>query len=292
MNVMLSTKPLSPTLRFSFALSLVAFAAAGSAQRVTLRLNLPIGKSMKYSMTSKVASANPGGGPGGMNLDMTQQMTTSVGATAKTAKGLKVRTKMDQVKITAPKGSMMAGQASQTAAQLKGTYFDAIYDSRARMVPGSMTGTAMGGRASQMGGMNFGFLGAEYPAGPVSAGATWSTNVDFSKIMGGAVPGMAASAGKSTIPVKYKLVKVESRAGKSIAHLSYTMKGSVNMNMGGGNQKAAAMAMVISMDMKGTILVDVSTGAPISGSSNGTTNVSINNSMNIGQKITVNFKQL
>lgn len=279
-------------LRFSLAFTVVCASAFSYGQKVTLRLNLPVGKAMKYSMTNKMVSANPGAS-GGMNMDMTQQMSTTISAISKTAKGQKVRTRMDDVKITAPKGSMMGNQASQTAAQLKGTSYEAIYDSRGRMVAGSMTGTGAAGRnARQMGGMNFGFLGAEFPAGPVSPGATWSTSVDFAKIMGEAVPGMATAAGGSKIPIKYKLVKVEKRGAKSVAHLNYTMIGSVNMNMGGGNQEAPAMAMKISMNMKGLILVDVSTGAPISGNSSGTTNVSIGGTMNIGQKITVSFRQL
>lgn len=278
--------------RASIVLALLALATAGSAQRVTLKLNLPVGRSIKYTMTNKITSANPGGGSG-PNVDMTQTMRTTVSATAKSAKGTKIRTRVDSAKFTAPPGSMMANQASQAESRMKGTFFEAIYDSRARMVDGTMTGTGMMGQsASQMGGMNVGFMGAEFPAGPIAPGATWSTSIDFGKVMSSMGPGMGRMGANSKIPVKFKFVRIETSGARRLAHLTYDMKGSVTMNMGGGNQKAAGMAMKIGINMAGKLAVDIATGVPVTGTSSGTTSISAGTGMNFGQKISVSFRQL
>lgn len=289
-------RPTVTSFRIGLAFSALTVSAFGFGQRVTLKLNLPTGKSMKYTMTSKVVSDKPKEG-GGINVDVTQQMKTTMSVLSKTAKGTKVRTKIDDAKVTAPKGSMMSGRAAGTAAELKGATFEAVYDSRGRNVPGSMAGTGgLSRNMQQMGGLNFGFLGAEYPAGAVSPGSTWSTSVDLGKIMSSGAPGMMRPGSNEKIPVKYKLVKVAIQGGRSVAHLTYDMKGNVSMNMGGGGPGNAAngqsMAMKIALNMKGKLIVDVATGAPISGSSSGTTNIAVGTMMNLGQKISVTFRQL
>lgn len=267
-------------------------ATAGWSQSVLLRLNLPVGKSMKYTMTNKITSANPSGGGGmPMNLDMTQKLDTTLKVLSKNTRGHKIQTTVDKATVSAPKNSAMAGQAAQAGNSMKGASFSAVYDAQGRIVEGSLeTKGAMGRAMTQMGSMNAGFMGVEFPARQVSPGETWSTSIDFAKLMAGMGPAANMKA-NGKIPVKYKFVRLENRGGKSIAHVDYTMIGNVDMAMSGNNPQANGMQIKVGINMKGKLQIDVATGAPLAGSNGGTTSINFGG-MNMGQKMTVTFKQL
>lgn len=285
------SKTFQNSLRSLAVAGIFMAAAASMGQSVLLRLNLPVGKSMKYTMTNKMTSTSPGGGGSPMNLDMTQKIDTTMKVLSKTAKGHKIQTVVDKATVSAPKGSAMASQASQMGSSMKGASYSAIYDAQARMVAGSLESTGAMGRAmTQMGAMNAGFLGVEFPAKQVAPGATWSSSIDFAKLMAGMGPAANMKA-NGKIPIKYKFAKLENRGGKQIAHVNYTMIGNVDMAMGGNNAQANGMKIKVGINMAGKLQIDVASGAPLAGASGGTTSINFG-TMNMGQKMAVSFKQV
>ena len=241
---------------------------------------MPIGKSLAYAVTTKIKSA---GGMAITNANMTQAMTTTMKALSKNAQGTKVQMKVSGVKITSDSKGPMAEQMKNQAKSLEGSTTESVYDSRGQVV------TATDGpRVMTMGGMGVGFMGVLFPAGPVSPGATWSSAVDFEKIFSNMGRGMIQTGKNKTVPIKYKLVRVQRLGTKTLAHLTYAMKGNLDLSIGTG--QGQPMPMKVLVDMKGQFVVDASTGLPREGKSGGTTQMTISG-MAITQTIATSFRQ-
>jgi hypothetical protein len=203
--------------RFPTVIALIAVSSAGMAQSITLRLNLPVGRSFAYAVTTKIKSE---GGMAVANGSVSQSMTTTMKVLSKNARGTRVQTKITGVKITTDGKGMMAQQMSQAAKALEGSVTESVYDSRAQIVSATE-----GPRVMSMGGMGVGFLGVLYPSGSVAPGAIWRSEVDFQKIFSAMGQGMIQTGKNKTVPIRFKLVRVQRLGTRTLAHLSYEMKG-------------------------------------------------------------------
>lgn len=110
-----------------------------------------------------------------------------------------------------------------------------------------------------------GIQGIVFPKKPVKVGDTWSSPVEFSKLMSGmgAMPGMKMDPINAVV----KFVRVEGEESDPIAVLEVIMKGNPNISMGGGGSGASAMPafkMNVSMDSKSIVKIQVSTGLVLS----------------------------
>lgn len=266
--------------RFPTLIALLAVSAAGMAQSITLRLNLPVGKSYAYAVTTKIKSE---GGMAVANGSVSQTMTTTQKVLSKNVQGTRIQTKITGVKMTTDGKGMMAQQMSQAAKQLEGSVTESVFDSRAQVVTASE-----GPRVTTMGGMGVGFLGVLYPSGPVAPGGTWRSEVDFQKIFSAMGQGMIQTGKNKTVPIRFKLVRVQRLGARTLAHLSYEMKGNLDLTVGAGGQ-GQTMPMKVNVDMKGQFVVDTAIGLPREGKSGGTTKVLISG-MTILQTINSTYR--
>lgn len=259
-------------------------------QAITLRLNPPAGKKAVYSATTAIQMKAGANSAGPMNMDSTQRITMTLEVLSKSAKGFKVRTTISDVSVTAPKGSMMEGMAKAIEDTTRGFTVTGLYDPLGNNV-GKLE---MGGKAaanplaSSMSNMGAGFLGVVFPSGPVSPGSTWKSSIDMKDMMGAASAGAAALSKGGQIPISYKLLKVEKRGGKTLAHILYSMKGSAEMGAPSG-AKSAATKVTLVIDAQGTVVVDVATGFPESSAAKGRNTIRANG-MDVVQTMDISMK--
>ena len=274
-----------PALASLIGVSALALAATAPAQSVTLKLNLPVGKTYNYVTTSKSQSS---GGP--MNISTDQRMEMSLSVLSKSAQGMRIKTKITDVKITVPPNTPGANMIKAQEQQLKNTSFEATYDSRGRSsgFAGSSANAAANKVMQGMGSMRFGFMGVEFPAGPVSPGSKWSSNIDFKKLVGEMGMGMVKPGKNSNMPVNFKLVKVTNQGGKKVAQIAYSMIGKIDMSVS-NPQSGQSMPMNLSFNVNGNVTVDTATGLPLTNSSNGSTTTAVMG-MNIIQKVSTTIK--
>jgi hypothetical protein len=270
----------------SLALLATGVFADASAQKISLRFVPPVGKTFNYVASNDVKGA--AGGPQIGNMGQTMEMAVSI--LSKSAKGTKVRTKITGVKVKAPAGSPMANRSKAMQDQLKGLTSELVYDARARMVgTASASDPRMAQVMGRMGSMGAGFLGVEFPAGPVGPGSKWNSSIDIGKLMGAAMPGMMKPTRGGKVNIVYTLQKLEKKGGKNLARVAMTMNGSVDLDINMGAQGSQPMKMSMSLSMKGTILVDTKTGMPTSGESKGTIGVKMPQG-SMDQNLTSTFK--
>jgi hypothetical protein len=273
--------------RIVAGLAMAALAAAGAAQSVRIQLNPDAKKTYRYTATSKVESLGGSNAPGVGSLNMSSTVGMDISIMSKTARAIQTRFKVVEAKVSAPKDNPMAAQAARMGEGMKGQTFTVSYDSRGRMTSTPSGGGAATRTLSQMGALGFGFLGMEYPAGSVAAGAKWSATVDLTKLMAGSMPGNMKVSGTGKIPIQYHLVGFESKGGKRLARIAFTLKGKADLTVGSG-QPGQSMQVSTSLDVKGTNLVDVATGVPVSGTSSGTTGTSMGG-FQLKQKVSSSF---
>lgn len=266
-----------------------ALANCAGAQSVTLRLNLKPGA--KYTMKGTNKMTSSGAGPMAAMGNMTQTMTMALLVKSKSAKGTAVQMKVTEMKMVVPKDSPIAGQAKSGAEQMKGVTIDQLVSPLGKVLSNSITGgTAQTQRAmGQFNGFKIGFLGVQFPPRPVTPGATWSTTMDFSEVLGGAMPGMIQPGKNSKVPVKYSFKGVKTVGGKRIANIGYSMVGEMDLTVGGGAQPGrTGMAMNMSLDIRGAFVVDLATGMPLSGNSGGSVKTAVAG-MNFVQNMSTSF---
>src|SRR5262245_746883 len=128
------------------ALALLSF-----GQSVSLKLNLPVGRSFAYVVTTKMKSA---GGMAAVNGAVTQSMTTTMKVLSKNAQGTRVQMKLSNVKVSGDGKGLMAQQMTQASKQMEGSTSESVYDSRGQIVTATV-----GAQVASMGGMGAGFLG-------------------------------------------------------------------------------------------------------------------------------------
>ncbi len=281
----------TPRIRCALLLAALGVASGATAQSITLRLNLAVGKKHTYTVENKIVQTNKGPGvpPSMASMDMVQRMTGALNVLSKNAKGFVIKNSISSVKVTVPKDSPMAAQVSMIENMIKGASFEATYDARARIVgepKASSSNPMLKQIMSSMGGMGMGLMGVEFPAGPVSPGSKWTTHFDIGKMLS-QMPGMGSAAKVSKIPINFRFVRVENRGGKRFAKLSYTMKGSTSMSAPAASGQQGTIKM--GFDFTGNASVDLATGLPVEGGGTGTSTTTFGQ-MTMTQKTTATFK--
>lgn len=245
------------------ALFLVAFTALASVSsaQVTLRLNLQPGKTYTYVLETKMSQSMMG--------DMNQRLTQAMKVDSKKGDKYSITTTIKDVKIDAKQGSMLANQAKQMEQTMKNMKIQASYNSLGKSVGGATTASSPAARnmAGGLAGLNAGFLGMTFPTGPVKAGSTWTETIDLQKMMsemgGGAMPQGMKISGKPIL-VKYTVKSIGTQGGKQVVNIGYTINGTLQMNMAGGQQQ---ISFNIGMNGSGASVVDAATGLQLSNTS-------------------------
>lgn len=267
-------------LRPIFLLGIVAIGPLAIAQApVKLRLNLGSGKTYRYnsSMTTKSSM-------GAQAQPMTVTMVQVVKVKSKSATGYKVGFSSENVKMQAKAGSPMAGMAKQMEESMKKASYDADIDFRGKT---KTTASAMSGMmGGNVGGSLSGFLGVEYPEGPVKVGTTWTTAIDLAKMMGGMASQMKVSG--KPILVTYTVKSMGNQGGKQTVTLGIVLKGTANMSMNMGKE-GGQMNSTMNMNGKGSAVCDVATGLPIATDMSSTIGINMNG-MKIDQQMSVTSK--
>lgn len=178
-----------------------------------------------------------------MNMDMdqammgkvNQKMTTTI-AVKKSGANYVMTQKITSMKVTADKGSPMAGQAAQLEKAAKGSTTTATYNNRGRLI-GNIKSVGSAQATNMLQGMQIGFMGLEFPATAVRPGSSWTASMDLAKMMksmgGGQVPANVKISG-TPLTIKYTVKSLGTNNGKRIANISYTINGTLNMQMPGG----------------------------------------------------------
>lgn len=255
------------SVRTAVVVAACALACWSSAQSVTLRLKLPVGKKLVYTndtrMDINMKMPKTQGAPTmPENMGVTMNQVTETQVVSKSAKGYLTRMTIVEAKATADKGNPMGAMIAGMADQVKGSTVEAVYDELGGIV-GSVKTTMKSGAMPQMGrssDMKFGFMGLLCPKNRVSVGSTWSTSIDFAKVMSGNQMGQGMQI-SGTMPLTYKLVKVASAGGRNMATVSVTLGGTMTIG-GQGSKTTAGGTMTAKISGGGTMIVDVATGIP------------------------------
>ncbi len=267
-------------LRPIFLLGVVALGPLAIAQApVKLRLNLASGKTYRYnsSMTTKSSM-------GAQAQPMTVTMVQVVKVKSKSATGYKVGFSSENVKMQAKAGSPMAGMAKQMEEGMKKASYDADIDFKGKTKTSASAMSGMMG--GNVGGSLSGFLGVEYPEGPVKVGSTWTTAIDLAKMMGAMASQMKVTG--KPILVTYTVKSMGSQGGKQTVTLGIVLKGTANMSMNMGKE-GGQMNSTMTMNGKGNAICDIATGLPISTDMSSTIGINMNG-MKIDQEMKVTSK--
>lgn len=270
--------------------SLLALAALGSAQTVTLRFKPPVGTTRSYVTTTSMVQNVPGM-PAPMTMSQTMPMTYRV--VSRSGGLTTIQTKTGQVKVTVPAGSPMAAQKAQIERMASGMTSTMTVDEFGTLKSMGATGAPGASLANGIGaGMASGAQGISYPNKPLKVGDTWTGSLDMGKSMSKTVPmGMTA---KGKIPIVYRLLGIEKQGGKTLARISMTMNGSTSMAMGAAGAGAGggkSMSMTMRMASQGTMVVDAATGLLQSMSTKMSNDMAIMG-QNMRQNISVSMKAL
>ena len=215
---------------------LFAIVALPVQSSVTLAYQPPVGATFKYRT---VIDSNQNMGPG-MDMSSKIQMDAQTKVISRTGGLTKLETKTLAVKVTAPKGSPMAGQTAQMEKMLMGNTTTSTIDRNFKPVSGESTA---------MNQVTQGIMGAmgtySFPNKPIKIGESWTSKMDMSK-MGGMAPGMKITG---NIPIVCKLTSVQ--GGDAI--ISMTMNGTMQM-------EASGQAIKMKLESQGTSRVTIATG--------------------------------
>jgi len=216
----------------------LVLAVAWAQTSATLRLKPATGAKFQYKVTMNTSSA----GAGAQTMKGTYNQWFI--ARSKNAKGTVFEIKMSNVKLSGGMGDM-----SQMEKAMEKHVIKATYSPLGAWVSGDVTAGSMGAMSAQAG-----LQGVIFPQGAVKVGTTWTATVDIGKMVasaGGAGGMKVVSGGK--IPVSYKVTGFKKVAGKSVAGISASMKGTIVMAMGQNK---------VNLNMKSTSAgqIDINTG--------------------------------
>jgi hypothetical protein len=233
-------------------LALACTPCFAAAQKVTLRLNPPAGRTYVYRATTKSENKTAG-----MDMSMDQTYTMSMKVLSNKGGKVTFQSKVSDIKIKTPPNSPMAGSAEQIKKMMEGMAATSTVDSRYRMVSmkNSSTNPMVQGMAQGISGAMSGMT--TFPEGPVGVGSSWTSKLDMGKMMSGQM--MPGGKVTSNIPITLTVLRFTTVAGKKCVELSMKMGGTMHMTMGGqGGGKP--MQIETKMSGKGTMLMDLATG--------------------------------
>lgn len=232
----------------------------------TLRLTMTKGQTLRYQSTT---SSQDHGRP------FQQVMTTRFDVLA-TEPNYDLTMTIEKVDVHAEKPAIEA--------PLKGIQFDAVYGPRGRLkklrplVP-SPVGEAM---AAGLIAGSIGFMGVEYPEAPVRVGSKWAGPVDLSRTIRALAPGIETK--DATVPLEFTFVGVTDAGDKLLANIDYRMKGSARF-------QAGSREVVLSVDTRGKLTVDLHSGLPETNEATATNTVTAGGKSTV-QRVTISSRRL
>lgn len=245
-----------------------------------LRFAPPVGTSARYQLVNVLDQNVPGRGQ--------SKVTSSVPMTLKFVSRAGSRTTMEstngKMKVDLSAGSPMARSKEQMEAAGSGTKFKIVLEATGALVSSQRIGKP--GDQGQAGAQGFASStqAVAFPNRAVRIGESWKSTFDIGKVMeasGTKVPGMSVSG---LLPITTKLVAVKKVKGKTLAHLQFTMAGTMNMAVQG--QKIGTQ-----MNNKGESWVEVGTGVLQEMRMTGTSTTALGN-MSMVQKVATTLKRV
>lgn len=258
------------TVRAALVSLALATAALGSAQSVLLRYHPPVGKTASYTLVTSMTMTMPAAASS-KPMHFVQTVPTKLRVLSKTATTTTVEMTTGPIR-TDGMHQGAKGPGAATKPIVARLVFDE-YGTPKEASGSGATATLMGGMGSAMG---QGAGSTTFPKKAVKVGDTWTSSLDFGKIMGGAMPGMKMNG---QIPVSYRLVALQG----GVATIAMTAKGAISMDMGG-------KAMRLTMDMRSTSLVEVATGLAKSATTTADTMVAFPGMAPMHQRMTMTMK--
>jgi hypothetical protein len=234
---MTSTTP-STTSEPSSATTTTSAPSGGSGDAMTLAFNFAKGDTLKFDTTTESTSEGGRGGPnggGGRPEAMKMSVQQVVKVTDVNGGKAKIELTVDNVKVDGQgDASRMTEQATR---QAKGMKVTASYDATGKV--SDMKTAGDGGAASMLTGIgsSVGFMGLNFPSGPVRVGDSWKTTWDF-KASAGRMLSMLPNPkwANTEIPTTYTLKSIDRDAGTAV--IAFTSAGkpsiTIEMNMANG----------------------------------------------------------
>jgi hypothetical protein len=209
------------------------------------------------------------------SMDMSNTMSSNMTMTVISNSGGRVliQSKISNVQMTG-KNPAIAAQSKQLKSMLEGATTKVTMDSFGTPIASATdSGNAMLRQMmSNMGGAMGGMV--VFPKAPVHVGTAWTATFDMAKMLGSMMP--ASKIQGSKIPIRLKVLRFESRAGKRCAILSISMSGIVSMAMQPGQ------TMSMQMSSTGTSAIDIATGMTVD-----TSSASVTKTSAAGQSFTI-----
>jgi hypothetical protein len=221
-----------------------------------------IGTTIKYRMKSSTEA-----GPGG-KTDTSAIITQKV--LSFNGKAYKVESTYSDVRMTST-SPMAKDEMGKQAKELNGKKFTMMIGTNGSISAGKTGDKMIDGMMSSSG-----LSQMTYPTRPMKLGDTWKMDVDMTKMLAG---GFAASGMKSKVNGKIDNVFKFLSINRGSATIGSIMKGTVDVEFGApkGSPKGTptAFKMKMSIDAKGTNIVDAATGLLQSMKTNQVMNMSV-----------------
>lgn len=226
-----------------------------------------------YKFTSRTETTSSGNGPDGKPVE--SKFTTSQNLKIKVLSvkdgRAELETKADAFKVDGDAKDQQAQMIKQMMAQQKEVVTKAVYDGLGKPI-GENPDLSDPVRSMVNGvGAAIGVLGVNYPGRSVRAGESWTTEFDLGKLLQARMPpGMNSSVQNGKVPTTYTLRSIDQ--AKNTAVIEVSMKAAPKMQIvfpetkgaDGQTVKMPPMNMSLEISSKGSFVVDLKTGVPIS----------------------------
>lgn len=235
-------------------------------EAVTLRLRLKEGAT--YAFDSKVAQSTD---VAGSSTKVDQSLVTTVKVDGVTEGKYLTTSSISDVNIDSkeiPEADRSRMQKELSSVKIKLEYDDLGYSTPTK----STADDKAGSMAAGMGAQGVGFMGLHYPSKPIKVGDKWEATFDLKDVLGSVMAGLKPT-GETKIPIQYSLKALESRSGKSVALITFSMVGDLAFAV--DNPQGKAMELKMKSTSKGEYVVDVATGIPLESSTDGQNELSV-----------------
>lgn len=247
-------------LAYSLFVACLVIAIAGcggSSKSLTLRLRLEKGKSYVFDSKVQQTTQAPGG-----KTEVGQSLVTTVKIDDASEGKYRTTSSISEVKIDS--ASLPAEQSAAMKKQMEAVKLQIEYDELGHTL--DTKSSASGALAATMGSQGVGFMGLHYPSRPVAVGDIWSAEFDIQEVLGSMLAGLKAK-GSTKIPIKYTLKSSETKNGKSVAVIDFSMVGDLVFTVDRPNGPATEITM--KTNSTGDYVVDTKTGLPMESTTKG-----------------------
>lgn len=254
-------------------------APKADGQQYTLRYNIPAGTVADYKQNITMSINSPLSGPG-KPMEINSVTDQKLKVLKASPKDFTVRTDVTNVQVQGDTSQPAISQLAKGIQATKGTSYDATFSKVGKVTTGGGKDKFSGRDLASMAyGFGTGFQGLTFPDKPVRLGDTWTSELDFSEVVGSLGQGMGGAASMDKLPVTTKLLAVTTQGNRKFADLEIVMSGKPKLNAKGG-QSGGGFKMDMAIQGRHLVRIDLATG--LAESIEGTTESSV--SMSMGPK--------